>query len=100
MWDVLLVSVQHVSILPHYECGKTIELQHTVRVHSVYTASNNQIICGTNTVKIYQPHVLLFFQKKKSRQQVFLGWEQVVCNQTGVTRALHTVPELLSMKRW
>lgn len=60
MWDVL-VSVQHVSILPHYECGKTIELQHTVRVHSVYTASNNQIICGTNTVKIYQPHVLLFF---------------------------------------
>lgn len=73
MWDVLLVSVQHVSILPHYECGKTIELQHTVRVHSVYTASNNQIICGTNTVKIYQPHVLLFFKKKNPGNKFFWG---------------------------
>lgn len=59
MWDVLVSA--HVSILPHYECGKTIELQHTVRGQSVYTASNNQIICGTNTVKIYQPHLELGF---------------------------------------
>lgn len=99
MWDVL-VSVQHVSILPHYECGKTIELQHTVRVHSVYTTSNNQMICGTNTVKIYQPHQACFFQKKNSEATSFFEKEQEVCKQTGVTRALHTVSELLSMKRW
>lgn len=70
----VLVSVQLVSILPHYECGKTIERQHTVRIHSVYTASNNQIICGINTVKIYQPHLDPgFFLKLNPKQQVFGG---------------------------
>lgn len=64
MWDVLVSA--HVSILPHYKCGKTIELQHTVRVHSVYTASNNQIICGTNTPSRSTNFTFWFFLKATS----------------------------------